>query len=85
MIYAPRFRWSRQMKPVVDCARPMDLLGWLARMADYMPDASKHRTRFSGFYAGRAWASRRETDASGEGCHYRTRRGSSGLKCMSRS
>jgi hypothetical protein len=33
-------------------------------MADHIPDAGKHRTRFYGFYASRVRASRRETEAS---------------------
>jgi len=43
----------------------MDPLEWLARMADHIPDAGKHRTHFYGFYASRVRASRRETEASG--------------------
>jgi hypothetical protein len=31
----------------------MDPLEWLARMADHIPDAGKHRTHFYGFYASR--------------------------------
>jgi hypothetical protein len=42
----------------------MDPLEWLARMADHIPDAGKHRTHFYGFYASRVRASRRETEAS---------------------
>jgi hypothetical protein len=37
----------------------MDPLEWLARMADHIPDAGKHRTHFYGFYASRcspSWA-----------------------------
>jgi hypothetical protein len=46
----------------------MDPLEWLARMADHIPDAGRHRTHFYGFYARRASRvrfSRRETEASG--------------------
>ena len=32
--------------------RSMDPLEWLARMADHIPDAGKHRTHFYGCYAG---------------------------------
>ena len=42
----------------------MDPLEWLARMADHLPDAGKHRTHFYGFYASRVRASRRQTEAS---------------------
>ena len=42
----------------------MDPLEWLARMADHIPDAGKHRTHFYGFYASRVRSSRRETNAS---------------------
>ena len=42
----------------------MDPLEWLARMADHIPDAGKHRTHFHGFYASRVRASRRQTEAS---------------------
>ena len=42
----------------------MDPLEWLARMADHIPDAGKHRTHFYGFYASRVRASRRQTEAS---------------------
>jgi hypothetical protein len=42
----------------------MDPLEWLARMADHIPDAGKHRTHFYGFYASRVRASRRETETS---------------------
>ena len=42
----------------------MDSLEWLARMADHIPDAGRHRTHFYGFYASRVRASRRETEAS---------------------
>jgi hypothetical protein len=41
----------------------MDPLEWLARMADHIPDAGRHRTHFYGFYASRVRASRRETEA----------------------
>jgi len=42
----------------------MDPLEWLARMADHIPDAGKHRTHCYGFYASRVRADRRETQAS---------------------
>jgi hypothetical protein len=42
----------------------MDPLEWLARMADHIPDAGKHRDHFYGFYASRVRASRREREAS---------------------
>ena len=29
-------------------------LGWLARMADHIPDPGKHRTHFYGYYANRS-------------------------------
>ncbi len=37
----------------------MDPLEWLARLADHIPDAGKHRTHFYGFYASRVKAYRR--------------------------
>jgi hypothetical protein len=40
----------------------MDPLEWLARLADHIPDAGKHRTHSYGFYASRARASRREKE-----------------------
>jgi hypothetical protein len=42
----------------------IDPLEWLARMADHIPEAGKHRTHFYAFYASRARTSRREKGAS---------------------
>ena len=42
----------------------MDPLEWLARMADHIPDAGRHRTHFYGFYASRVRSLRRKTEAS---------------------
>jgi len=42
----------------------MDPLEWLARLADHIPDAGKHRTHSYGFYASRVRASRRERSVS---------------------
>ncbi len=42
----------------------MDPMEWLARMADHIPDAGRHRTHFYGVYASRVRVSQRETEAS---------------------
>ena len=44
----------------------MDPLEWLARMADHIPDAGKHRTHFYGCYANRVRGDRAEKEP-GEG------------------
>jgi len=43
----------------------MDPLEWLARLADHIPDAGRHRTHFYGFYSSRVRSRRRQTDTSG--------------------
>jgi len=46
----------------------MDPLEWLARMADHIPDAGRHRTHFYGFYAPRATGCRPRPPSRGARC-----------------
>jgi hypothetical protein len=43
----------------------MDPLEWLARLADHIPDAGRHRTHLYGFYSSRVRFRRQQTDDSG--------------------
>jgi len=43
----------------------MDPLEWLARLADHIPDAGKHRTHFYAYYANRVRGQRSPEDSAG--------------------
>jgi len=52
----------------------MDLLEWLARLADHIPDPGRHRTHFYGHYANRVRGERDEGVDEADEADPRTRR-----------